>query len=88
MRIKSIKVDNFKSLQTDYLIIGSGLSALKIVAPPINSIELLKHPSEVWSNVWNLNITLQDVSGCICHASRPSNGTFSRSNSYRNETFF
>jgi all-trans-retinol 13,14-reductase len=36
-------------------------AGLKIVAPPINPIELLKHPSEVWSTVWNLNSTLQDV---------------------------
>jgi phytoene dehydrogenase-like protein len=36
-------------------------AGLKIVAPPLKPIELLKHPSEVWSTVWNLNSTLQDV---------------------------
>jgi hypothetical protein len=36
-------------------------AGLKIVAPPLNPIKLIKHPSEVWSTVWNLNSTLQDV---------------------------
>ncbi len=44
-------------------------AGLKIVAPPLKpnglpsatAIELLKHPSEVWSTIWNLNSTLQDV---------------------------
>ena len=36
-------------------------AGLKIVAPPINPIELLKHPQAAFSNVSNLNNTLQDV---------------------------
>jgi phytoene dehydrogenase-like protein len=36
-------------------------AGLKIVAPPLKPIELLKHPSEVLCTVWNLNSTLQDV---------------------------
>ncbi len=34
---------------------------LKILAPPIKPIELLKHPKEVFCTVQNLNSTLQDV---------------------------
>jgi all-trans-retinol 13,14-reductase len=36
-------------------------AGLKILAPPIDPVELLKHPSEVWNTVWNINSTLQDV---------------------------
>ena len=36
-------------------------AGLKIVAPPINPIELVKHPQAAFSTVSNLNSTLQDV---------------------------
>jgi all-trans-retinol 13,14-reductase len=36
-------------------------AGLKILAPPIKPIELLKHPKEVFYTVQNLNSTLQDV---------------------------
>jgi all-trans-retinol 13,14-reductase len=36
-------------------------TGLKILAPPVKPIELLKHPKEVFCTVQNLNSTLQDV---------------------------
>jgi all-trans-retinol 13,14-reductase len=36
-------------------------AGLKILAPPIKPIELLKHPKEVFCTAQNLNSTLQDV---------------------------
>lgn len=36
-------------------------AGLKILAPPISPVELLKHPNEVFCTARNLNSTLQDV---------------------------
>ena len=36
-------------------------NGLKKVAPPINPIEVLKNPTQVWSTIRHLNSTLQDV---------------------------
>jgi all-trans-retinol 13,14-reductase len=50
--------DNIRRFVNEVEQTGAGLKKL---APPINSIELFKHPQAVVSAVRNLNTTLQDV---------------------------
>jgi all-trans-retinol 13,14-reductase len=50
--------DNIRQFVNEVEQTGAGLKKL---APPINPIELFKHPQAVLSAVWNLNTTLQDV---------------------------